>query len=354
MALQQPLIVYPALEDTVDATSTVDFYLRIRGTQCTRYTIYIYDVATNTQKYTSNLVLDTPLQDGEMLTIPVDMSSGSLGANNYYWQIRLYYDSTNYITTTYYTFNASSPPSIDFATSVPSTITTPAYTFIGSYSQAEGVQVKYFEIILRGNNGQTLATSGRVSDSPNNIRHRFNGLISGQSYSVQIIGATQQDVEFATGITPFNVLYIVPKALVNPKATLNPDSSITIDTGKIYAINGTTNGNVSYEPNYLYTGNVGLNLEDEDANVQFEVNFSPPFTAHWLISIPIDFSGVLGIIRGIDDIYYASLGYDGTRFYLDVNGDLYYDTAHALSGGVYIVGIIHDGITIKIRHKEAM
>ena len=129
MGLYQPSIIYPHNE-TVDATSSaVTFFLNIRGTECVKYTIYIYDVATNTQQYTDTQTLSPTLLDGDILEIDVDISS--LGADEYYWYANLYYDSSHYITTysTNGVFTASSPPSCTFA-SFPSTITAPFYDFI--------------------------------------------------------------------------------------------------------------------------------------------------------------------------------------------------------------------------------
>jgi hypothetical protein len=285
----------------------------------------------------------------------------ALGADTYYWKINLYWDVTNYITTFPQTFVASSPASVSFSPGIPSTITTPSYTFIGSYAQAEGVGVKNFTITLYDStyDGSTnpsdhiVLTSGQVEDAPNNIRYTFNGLISGESYKVQITGTTQGTVEFTSTLTSFDVSYIVPTALANPTAVLNPDSSITINIGNIKSITGTTSGTATYEADYLYTGNYGLNLAS-GAYVQFAVDFSPPFSKQWVVTPPIGFTGDLDITRDTDSTYYISLGYDGTKFYLDLNGDLYYSAPESLTGNPYIVAVIHDGISVRIRHKEVV
>jgi len=359
MALQQPLIVYPALDETVDATSSaVTFYLKIRGTQCIKYIIYIYDVATNTQQYTATVTLGTTLYDGETLNIVVDISA--LGANSYYWKIDLYYGAgvSDYIISNYYTFNASTPPTIAFSPSVPSTITTPSYTFIGSYVQAEGIEVKYFAIkIYNSTTTQAQITAGTATAMmtsgetwSNNIRYTANGLISLTSYQVQITGMTQKNVAFATALTAFTVAYTVPNSLVHPTATLNDDTSVTLDWGKNVAITGTTSGSVSYEANYLFTGNVGLNLA-AGANVQFALDFSAPFTQKWIQTPAAGFTGVLGGVEDTAGVNYLYLGYDGTKFYLNINGNYYYYTPEAISNVPYLFAIIHDGTAISFYHR---
>ena len=357
MALQKPLIIYPSNDVTIDATDTVTFYCYIRGTQCVKYTIYIYDIATNTEQYTDTQTLASTLYDGDKLEIDVDMSA--LGADSYYWQVDLYYTSSDYITSDYKTFIASTPPTCVFSPSIPSTITSPTHTFVCAYTQAEGVMVKYFTINIYDStyDGSTnpddhlVATSGTIEDYPNNIRFTANGLVSNQSYQVQCVGMTQGNVEFSTTLTAFDVSYIVPSSLAHPSAVLNTDSSITITWGNIVAITGSTSGTVSYESDYLYTGNYGLNMA-ASAYVQFDVDFSPPFTFHWVCTPASGFTGVLGEAQDTAGTYYIYLGYDGTRFYLNVNGNYYYDASETLTTNPYILAIIHDGINISIYHRE--
>jgi hypothetical protein len=164
---------------------------------------------------------------------------------------------------------------------------------------------------------------------------------------------TQGNIAFATLLYEFTVSYIVPACLAHPTATVNNDSSVTLDVGSVVAITGTTSGTVAYEPDYLYTGNIGLNM-DSGAYVQFALNFLPPFTKEWIVTPAIGFTGAFNIIRDTASTYYISIGYDGTRFYLDINGDLYYDTAEVLTGNPYIIGIMHDGVNVRIRHKEVV
>jgi hypothetical protein len=349
VALYQPLIVYPALDETVDATSSaVTFYVKVRGTQCIKYAIYIYDVATNTEQYTNTVTLGSTLYDGDQLNIDVDISA--LGADEYYWKVHLYWTATDYIASQYYTFNASTPPTIAFVPVVPTTITTPSYTFIGTYSQAEGVDVKYFQIDIY-NAGVIVASSGQITSTPNNIRFTVNGLISGESYQVQISGMTQQNVSFATSLTSFNVAYTVPVSRANPSATLNDDSSVTVNWGNIVSITGVITGSSSYESDYLYAGNYGLNLA-AGADVQFDLDFTPPFTKEWIVTFPVGFSGVFGEIEDTAGVNYIYFGYDGSKFYINVNGDYFYDSPEVLTTNPYVVGVVHDGINIALYARE--
>jgi hypothetical protein len=361
MGLQQPLEVYPTMDETVDATTTVAFTVQIRGTQCIKYTIYIYDVATNTEQYTDTVTLGTTLLDGATLSIDVDMSA--LGADSYYWCIDLYYGAgvDDYITSNYYTFIASSLPSCVYSPSVPSTVTTPSKELVCAYTQAEGIAVKSFTMVLYDSTydgvndaeDHIVATSGLNITSPNNIRYTFNGLISGQSYQTQTTGLTQGDVAFATTLDAFNVSYVVPSSLVHPTATMNENTSVTIDISKIVSIVGTTSGSVSYEPNFLYTGNYGLNLAT-GAYVRFALDFSAPFTKPFIYQFPVGFTGNFAEVKDTAGTSYIYFGYDGARFYLNINGDYYYAANEVLATNPYYLAIIHDGVTISLYTREVV
>lgn len=358
MGLHQPQVVFP-FNETIDATDTITFFCVIRGTQCVKYTIYIYDVETNTEQYSDTQSLGTTLYDGDQLDIDVDMSA--LGADSYYWCVDLYYDAgvDDYITSNYYPFTASSPPSIAFSPVVPALIATPSKEFICAYTQAESVGVKYFEIVLYDSTydgstnpeDHTIATSGEVR--LNNIRYTFNGLTSGQSYQVQCTGMTQGDVAFATSLDAFDVSYVVPISLAQPTATLNDDSSVTIDWGNIVSIEGAVTGVSSYTSDFLYAGNYGLHLE-VGADVSFDLDFSAPFTMHWVCAPEAGFTGDMGEIVDTAGVNYIKLGYDGTKFYININGNYYYGTPEVLSTNPYKLAIISDGITISFETEEVV
>lgn len=357
MGLYKPMEYYP-YNETVDATSSaLTFWLKIRGTQCIKYTIYLYDVSTNTLQYSDTQTLDATLYDGNTLNITVDMSA--LGADLYYWIADLYYDSTHYISTDNYPFTASSPPSLVFSPVIPSTVTSPSWQFIGSYTQAENVDVKYWEMRLydsavtqaqiTAGTATYLQTSGETWNT--NIRYTFNGLISGSSYKIQCTGMTDGEISFATTLTSFNVAYVVPVSSAQPIAVLNDDSSITVNWGNIVSITGVITGSASYVANYLYAGNYGLHLES-GADVTFPLDFNAPFTMHWICTPEAGFTGDMGEINDTAGINYIKLGYDGSKFYLNINGNYYYGTPEVLSTNPYKLGIISDGITISFETEE--
>jgi len=110
---------------------------------------------------------------------------------------------------------------------------------------------------------------------------------------------------------------------------------------------------MSFQADYLYTGNTGLNMATS-AYVQFALDFTAPFTQHWICSPSAGFTGVLGEIKNTAGENYLYLGHDGTKFYLNINGNYFYDSLEALTTNPYILAIINDGITISFYHREVV
>jgi hypothetical protein len=112
--------------DTVNSSDTsVDFTIVIDGDVCQKYSLRIYKYSDGSllKTYTSTLSSANYVYDKETLTVSVDMTDASLGAGEFYWQVDLYWDTTNYVTTISFPFYCYAAPTIAFSPSVPPTIT---------------------------------------------------------------------------------------------------------------------------------------------------------------------------------------------------------------------------------------
>jgi hypothetical protein len=340
--LYTPKVVYP-FNETITSSIETNFTVKIDGAQCVAYRLYVYKTSDGNTVYDSTKVtLGATLYDGDTLSVPV-----TLTADNYYWRILLYWDSTNYITSKPHPFKANSSPTMIFFPSVPDTITTPSYTFIGQYTQTENVFIKYFNFSLYNEKDILLDTSGDVFSQ--NVRWLVNGLISGSSYKIKIVGYTQDEVAFSTALTSFTVTYSASTALTSPTATLQYlfdsdqyDSRVLVDWGKIKSTVAVVTGSYSYTPNWIYTGNKALHLES-GAIAVFTFDFNAPFTAYldWQAD-SIAFTGDIVEIQNTAGSDIVKMGYNGTQFYLNNNGIYSYQTA-TLTTDKYLLAIIFDG-----------
>jgi hypothetical protein len=344
--LYKPQIVYP-YEETVSATdSSVAFSVLIDGTECVKYTINLYknNAGTWSLAYTDTQTLVTSIKDQETLTFDVDFTNVALGAGNYYWNIVLYYDSTNYVISHNYFFYAHTPPTCSFVPAIPAIITTQSYNFICTYAQAEDVQIYWFEIRLLDDQNKIIDSSGIVKSS--NIKYTFNALLSGQTYGVQCVGLTQRNVAFDTGIINFDVSCVVSSALAIPSAILQRDSSVLIDFGNIAQITGSITGVSAYIADFLYGGNIGLRL-NAAAKCDFTVDIPSVFTVHsiWKPASAL-FTGDIIVLASTDG-HSVKFGYSSSKFYVNIDDTVYnYSVEEVLTTDVYIVGLYSDGITV--------
>lgn len=356
--LRRPIEVYPHKETVSPTDTSVDFTVKIDGTVCQKYSLRIYELSTGTLKKTYSATLTSPnyVYDGQTLTVAVDMTDASLGANDYYWQIDLYWDSTDsdaYVTSYDTVFYASAAPSISFSPSDPTTVTVQYYEALGSYSQAQDKIVKWFEIKLYDSGGTEIDTSD--VQYLEYIQHTFYGLRNGYTYGIEILGVTEDDVEFSTGIVSFTVSYSVPTTSApSPTATLGNDSSVYVDWGAVVYIVGTDSGTTSYVSDFNIAGNYGLSL-GSGAYVYFAVDIlTSTFTAHAVFKPASGFTGDMLEIYDTGASHYAKVGYDGSRFYLNVDGSYDYDIPEALTTNNYIIAIKSDGSTMSQYHREVI
>ncbi len=356
MILRIPNEVYPENVAVLPTNNAVDFSIKIDGDRCVKYALKIYSRATSTLKktYSTTLSSGNYVYDREYLHVSVNMTDVALGAGDYYWTIDLYWndDSTSKITTYPYVFYAVANPTIAFSPAVPSTVTKQRYEFKGEYSQAQSKSIKRWQMILFDSAANKLKESPESTSS--NIKYTFDGLMNAVRYGVQIVGITENDVEFSTAIQYFNVSYTV----LNISSSFLPmevreDGSVHLIYNSVTSILGKTTGTYSFEENFIFDGNWGLNL-DEGSKVSFGVDITTQkFTYHKLFRpSSTSFTGVMGGLYNLETGDYVTVGYNGSRFYIDRNGNVEYDIPETLTTNIYIVAIYCNGEGLKQYHRD--
>ena len=134
-------------------------------------------------------------------------------------------------------------------------ITNKNYEFLGSYSQAENVEMKFYKWklwVVDENSVESLIEETKDTYSAD-IRFNFNEFRTGLIYKIQLIVEDEYDRKFETPIVSFNIDYAQPDINVTPVATFLPDKT---------AINVQWGNTVTYEPvitpqyyKYVYSNN---------------------------------------------------------------------------------------------------
>ena len=188
-----------------------------------KITIYLNNEAS-TQKYTTGKVtFSTPFYGADALgelqyysyTISASALSGAgvTNGNEYKMVITQYYDDNgeeaSVTQSSASVFITRSNPSFNLA-SVPATVTSSAYTFTLTYSQAQGDTLDWvrYEIAQGSNTENPIYDSGNIYGAAV-YTCTYRGFRSGFNYSFRATGQTSSGVLLSTGWQTFTVSYSV-------------------------------------------------------------------------------------------------------------------------------------------------
>ena len=221
--LYQPSNISP---DAINGTGTVDISVdlsvswQVTGTSAmTAYKITIYaNDAASTQKYTTGKVtLLEPFWGvnyaGEVqyytatITAASLSSAGLTNGNEYKFLITEWWsanDSVEQITPSL--FLTRSSPSVALTTI--GTVDTKAYSFTGTYSQAQGDGLKFirWQIAEEDSADEPFYDTGNIYGT-GEIRCDYDGFFTGQSYAVKLTVETVNGISATTGWVSFDVEY---------------------------------------------------------------------------------------------------------------------------------------------------
>lgn len=119
-----------------------------------------------------------------------------------------------------YLFYARSAPQlqIDYLPE-PELIRAKSYTFTATYTQAQGVNYKYFIWTLYDELGNVIDTTGEITTGT--IAYTFDGFINGNTYGVSVELETQDGTKISTDIESFTVKYEPPDVSISPKVEVD-------------------------------------------------------------------------------------------------------------------------------------
>ncbi len=163
-----------------------------------------------------------------------------------------------------YLFYARSAASLSID-NVPQTLDSKSYTFTGTYTQAQGINYKYFIWTLYNELEQLIATTGEVSTG--NIAYTFDGFASGETYGIGLTLENQDGTILSVPVQYFNVEYQLPEAYSKPnaEADCNRDAvrifwtPLLINNG---VAEGTSETKYSYVYNQPYDGGSSVRIYD--------------------------------------------------------------------------------------------
>lgn len=106
-----------------------------------------------------------------------------------------------------YFFKARTTPTVTIQ-SFPSTINSREYSFVGTYSQNEGVAIQYYIFNLYDKDGELIDTTGKIYSA--DIKYKYDGFTNGLDYMIELICNNQDNIEVSTSKISFSVSYSQP------------------------------------------------------------------------------------------------------------------------------------------------
>lgn len=227
MALFQPTNITPSDlsgAGTIDATNDLPVTWQVNGTGNTPMTAYKIDIMLNdtasTLLYsTGQVTLAEPFYGNDALGNPqyftAAVNAAALSAagvvnsatNSYKLLITQWWNGDESVEqSSASVFIARDNPTVSI-TNFESTINTISYTFLGSYSQAQGDPIEWARWQISGSaNNDVLVDTGRIY-GVGELKTSYDGFLNGNNYIIRLSGETINGIEFDTGWQTFVAQY---------------------------------------------------------------------------------------------------------------------------------------------------
>ncbi len=230
---------------------------------------------------------------------------------------------TNYIYTPFYPFKGRSTPVINITApaSQGQIITSFDYEFIGTYTQAQDVLIKYFTFNVYNASGILINTSGQIYS--NNIRYFIEELSNDEAinpYTVELIINNQDDITVSVSKS-FSIEYIPLEIQFPPTVHYNEDiAAAVIEWQQQLQSFGIVEGAVTYSPNSY--NNFHSVVLDANTTVRYEeinnkeINLSEKSTILFSTVLDSDKQGkIIEVTLSKGDLIYITL--EGFVFYIN-------------------------------------
>jgi len=188
----------------IDASLANTFSWKEDGDRQYSFQIQIYN------NVTSALVFDTTKLTS-FNNFYVLASNSLTNGIQYKYKVTVWNSANESQTSAFILVKASSTPTCAF-TNLSTNILNSSYTFQGSFSQAQSVAIKSWQMILYNQYSEIIGNSGLIYSST--ISYEFVGLENNNDYFIELQVYSQDNLLATTGKQPFHVQFSVPKAFL--------------------------------------------------------------------------------------------------------------------------------------------
>ena len=326
----------------IDMTKDQVFSCQVQGSSVDSYQLIIKDLANTVLYDSTKISLSSVLYDKDTLNITV-LANTITTTGQLKYTITTF-SGTNSATTREVSFYNYATPTATL--SITSPVANKQINLTTTYSQTQSVPVQSYQYFLYDSTGTTILQQSDIIYNAK-LQYSFDGLLNSTTYQAQCIITNAYSQIADTGKISFNVSYSQPNINLVPLTTINSDlSAVTINIGQAIQNIGSSTGTLTYIDDFLTLGNTGLQLLDNTS------------TAYWSVNIPTVFTGTFyfypngftsGKITRLEDNSgnYFEIGYNGSSFYVNINGYIVNGKTLALNSNPYVLGIKNSELIIQ-------
>jgi hypothetical protein len=271
MAILKPSNISPN-NISVDATSQIVVSWRNDGDRQYFSSITVYDNDLNTVAYSTN-------KASNLNAFQIIPANSLVNGKVYKQQITVWNLQDQSASSDWIVFKCSSAPVVEFSNlTADAEILNNNYLFQGTYTQAESVAIKSWQIILYDMVNNILEMSNETYSAE--IEYRFSGFKNDTEYQIELQAKSQDGLLASTGKIAFTVRYEVPPVSINLEAENIAEKAAVRLQWNIVQVIGKAE-------NYSYVDNEKLDVTNGRVYFDDGFNIDNNFTLKvWVESLP--------------------------------------------------------------------
>lgn len=257
MAVLRPTNLQPSKSfgtEAIDASIDQIFSARV-SSSIDSYRLEIFNNADN------SLIEDTgqvsiSVEKGETLEVNLPANTINNGLT-IKWRITIF-DGANSATSFETVVDTAQTPVVGLSISSP--VQSQQLTIFPTYSQAQGVDWRHYQVTLRDISGEIRFQSPEITTGA--LEYTLTGLVDGTTDTVEVVFVSLNGLTATTGQITFTVDYNAPSLNVRVNTVVNCETSgVELSYPAPIIINGTEVGTPSYINNFFATGIIGMRLD---------------------------------------------------------------------------------------------
>ena len=257
MAVLRPTNLQPSKSfgtEAIDASINQIFSARV-SSSIDSYRLEIFNNADNSLLFDSTQT-SISVEKGETLEVNLPANTVTNGLT-IKWRITVF-SGADSATSFETVVDTAQTPVVGLTISSP--VQSQQLTIFPTYSQAQGVDWRHYQVFLRDDSGEIRFQSAQITTGA--LEFILTGLVDGTTDTVEVVFVALNGLTATTGQITFTVDYNAPSLNVRVNSVVNCETSgVELSYPAPIIINGIEVGTPEFIDNFFATGIVGMELD---------------------------------------------------------------------------------------------